>query len=120
MATVTVNRPQNQRLAGAAFLYSMLLAKPEERSRITSASGKFVEVGQAATKEQETITVELTDEEAATLVRAIDLVTGRDASLEPVREQLGGGETTVQSAAEEEDEDAGELDLLSILFGGEK
>lgn len=123
---LTLNKAENQNLGRAAFLYDLFTASADEKATIKGIAAKFVAVidtlPEGELPADQTISVDLTEDEAAVLVRVIDTVTGRDESLEGVREQLGGRETTQPDPAEPFGEDGDEIaaagDLLGLLFGG--
>jgi predicted transcriptional regulator len=117
--TVSVDAEENSALSFACVLYLVGVANKQEAALIQRIATKFSEAIDHLTEEQRrdsktVIQVTLTAEEAAPLVRTIDLVTGRDPSLENVRTQLGGGETTKMPQEEEGSSSAGAL----FLFGG--
>ncbi len=116
MKLVTLNSLENGGLGSAVSLYRTFLCRAGEADMLDSVSAKFLasidQLPEGPLPEDTTITVELADEEAALLVRVIDVMTHRDEYMESVREQLGGGETTLD---ENGDEETGEINLFDLL-----
>jgi hypothetical protein len=115
---LVANHLENATLGVALNLYKMFLIREGEEATLESIRSKFLAaidtLPDGPLPDDTTIFVELEDDEAAMLVRVIDVATNRAANLEIIREQLGGGETNVQ---EDDDEETGDLDLFDLLSG---